>query len=271
MRKLIFALIITLFALPQVMMGEEEYWLDINFTRDKADFPELATAGNWDIEKYSLTATINAFPINTSKINVNDETETFVNAVRMSRNVAQHMTFAPYSNIGTLKIHYFNASTTYDAVVPLLYNSGTIEEPIWSNFDPAIEMLVKKNDDASTTTRYFEIPLNLTDATQLRLGANLPSVSTTPNVLLYAVQITKMGEVTGTALHGFDTMHFNLSGRILEITGISSDYDATVFDLAGVRIGDFSNGKTFVFQNPGIYMVKIKTTGKFIARKVLVL
>jgi len=266
--KKLFLFIIAMFTFMCVTeLKAEEYWLDINFTRDKADFPDAPGAGVYTNAKYGINAFINAFPINTAKLNVNNPEEEFLHAVRMSRSLDQHFTYSPYPNIGTIKVHYFNTNASTDSKVPVLYNSGTQEEPIWSEFDPVVEILVKKNDDASAYSRYIEVPLNINQTTQIRFGPNRGAGSSTPNVLFYAVQISKY-TVPNSLQHETVSPKVMLQGRIIRVQdNISS---ASIFNLSGIEIGRMQNGESFEFQSRGHYIVKIETKEKMHTQKIVV-
>ncbi|GAB1416697.1 hypothetical protein MASR2M117_21030 [Paludibacter sp.] len=248
----------------------EEYWININFTRDNADFPVVDPAAAFDAPKYGITGFVNKFPLSTYTLtNPNDENESFTDAVRMSRNGAQHLTFPVYANIGTIRTHYFVTDKNIDSRVPVLYNSGTAEAPVWSDFDPVVEILVKKNDDASTTTRYTETTLNINSPTQIRLGPCRPS-NNGPNVLLYAVSISKaiVDGAEPTSLTDNVTLH--VVNRNLTITTDLDIRQTSIYDFSGVRVGEVQQGNTYKFQLPGQYIVKVETAQGTIIKKVAV-
>jgi len=251
----------------------EEYWVDINFTRDKDLLNLQATPGTaaaqWDIPAYGISSYV-LYPVETTKLNFNNPSYSFTHGVRLSVNTSNHFTFSPYSRIADLRVHFFNVNTAgKDATIPLLYNSGTAEVPIWSEFDPAIEIFVKYNDDASSKTRYFKVPLYLEEETQLRLGA---SRTGSANLIMYAVQITKMKEVdeTGIALHQNNELHFRLSNRTLRIENNESVSKVAIFNLTGLQIGQFNSRDTYTFHSPGAYVVRVETQSGTVAKKMLV-
>lgn len=269
MKKLsiIFAVIFTFIYV--FSMNGQQSWIDVNFTRDKANFPDTLSSGAYTNETYGLNTFVNNFGRMIKKFDVNNPEYEFSYSFRVSRNVSNFFTFPVYDNIGTIKINTFNTNTTIDSYIPVLYNSGTAEAPVWSNFDPVVQILVKKNDDASTYTRYSEVALNLNTPTQLRFGSLVPS-NNAPNVLIYAIEITKISSTTSIdkTLYPFDLVQ---SGRTISVETDSNSMSATVYNHTGVEIGKFNKNEKFNFKTSGTFILKVETDEKSISQKIIVL
>jgi len=276
MKKLLFILCAVL-ALSS-FASATEYWTDINFTRDSVFWGQGTTPPQPNNQSYTdrtfgdyfINGFFGRFNATLQKVNSENLSENFIMSWRLSTNAANQLVFPKYDNIERLKIHFFNTNPNIGGSIRLQYNSAAEGNPaVWTDFSPAI-LLPFSADNVSVSTTVIDTLLNL-GAIQLRIA---PAVYGTGSgnkwIQVYAVSISK-DPISNILENEIDKLQLNLMGRYLKVTGTDTQYNASVFNLAGLRIGQFSGGETFTFINPGVYMVKIKTRGKSIAQKVLVL
>ncbi|MEA4937168.1 MAG: T9SS type A sorting domain-containing protein [Paludibacter sp.] len=277
MKKLLFILFAIL-ALP-ALTSATEYWADINFTRDSVFWGQGTTPPQPNNQNYSDRVfgdyTINGyfgrFNAATRKLNSENLSENFIMSWRLSTNAANQLVFPRYDNISRLKIHFYNVNTTIGGKIRLQYNSAAEgETAVWTDFSPALELPFTA-DNGSTSSTVIDTLLNL-GATQLRIAPAVYGTGTGNKWLqVYAITISKTGPVSGIIDNEIDDIQLNLADKSLNITGANSNFKASIYNLAGARVGCFSSGENFIFSNSGVYMVKIETSGRTITKKLLVL
>lgn len=282
MKKLILLLVVVL-AIPTITQAAgEEYLADINFTRDSVFWGQGTTPAQPNYQLYNNREFSGGFIVHgqfgrwtpsLQIFNIENSAEKFVTSHRMSRSTANQFVFHVYSNIGKIRIQLYNSVNTFDGYLPLQKNTAAVgEAPVWVDFDPKVEFYVPVNGGL-TTSFIVESVLNLTGATQLRLAAiRNPNIAATsiPNVQIYSITISKnLG--TDVSENMIDATRLNLVGRTLEITNANNNYIASIYNLAGTKIGNVQNGKPFTFNAPGPYIVKIESSAKSIARKIIVI
>lgn len=274
-----FLLIICIISAIPALTSATEYWADINFTRDSVFWGQGTTPTQPNNQNYTDRVfgnyTINGyfgrFNSTLQKFNSENLSEKFIMSWRLSNNTANQLVFPKYANIERLKIHFFNTNPNIGGSIRLQYNSAAEGNPaVWTDFDPAI-LLPFSADNVSTSTTVIDTLLNL-GATQLRIAPAVYGTGTGNKWLqVYAITISKAGPVSGTIDNGMDDIQLNLVDKSLNITGVNSNFKASIYNLAGARVGCFSSGENFIFSNAGVYMVKIETSGKTITKKLLVL
>ena len=274
-------LFLVLFACANVVqLTAEDYWADINFTLDSVFWGQGTTPPQPNNQNYTdrtfgdylINGFFGRFNATLQKVNSENLSENFIMSWRLSNNAANQLVFPRYDNIKRLKIHFFNTNPNIGGSIRLQYNSAPVDNPVvWTDFDPEI-LLDFAADNVSTSTTVIDTLLNL-GTTQLRIAPAVYGTGTGNKwIQVYAVSISGEGVPTSNVNNKeMDQLQLNLSGRSLKVTGVDTQYNASVFNLAGVRIGHFSGGEIFTFVNPGVYMVKIETRGKSTAQKVLVL
>lgn len=190
MKKILYILCLSFILPTYAFVQEEEYWVDINLTRDEAFFPATpgTNAGLCVSEKFGVEAFI-LFPNTTEVTNPNNPDETFNRAARISSNAQNYFAFPEYENIGTIKAYFFITVTDKESNIPVQYFDKSDEK--WKDFSPAKNMYVGPKT-IGNTAKYIELKINKSTPTQIRFGA-ARTVDQLPvaNTLLYAVQITK--------------------------------------------------------------------------------
>jgi len=278
MKKIIIILMVA-FAFTNVVHADEEIWADINFTRDSTFWgqgPEEPNFQLYDNREFSggyiVHGQFGRFSAALRPYNANDTEERFKFSHRLSRAAANQFVFPKYADIGRIIIHYYNASNVYAGYLPLQKNIAADGDPAsWADFDPKIEFYVPVNA-SSTNSFVVDTVLNL-GATQLRLGSiRNPHIAATsiPNVQIYSIQIYEKGPSVNVDQNKIDEIQLKLTDRSLQISNVGIDYKASIYNLAGVQIGQLQKGRTFDFQSSGHYVVKIETAKKTITRKIVV-
>lgn len=273
MKKLFFLLVASLIATTTSLRAQDN-WANINFTRDSVlwnivTLPTLSqlynniTFTNSQSESFLVHGWFGRFqPVN-QVFNVENASEKFIMAYRISQNTSNQFVFPKYQNIGKIKIQFWNQVNGPAVNMPIQQNTAADGQPaVWSTV-ATVAIPVNGN---STTSFVSEQTLNLNTPTQLRLG----SLSATDNVYIYSITITKaLG--TDVSENMIDASQLNLVGRTLEITNANSNYIASIYNLAGTKIGNVQKGKLFTFLVPGPYIVKIESAEKTITRKIIVI
>jgi len=278
MKKIIMILFVA-FAFTNVVHAVEEYWVDIDFTRDstmwKDAFPELAVSGlnlqsspNGTYLGYSCRGAFGKFAVSNyvyTPLNRDNTDNRFIYAFRVSNATTNHWTFPEIADAGILRVHVLSGNATTAGVLPLQINTATGEEPDnWVNLDPAVDVTAPPHAFSDTSFIYEKV-LNMTGPVKLRFR-----YSSSVNVHIYAITISKKGPLSNVSTNEINKMQLNLSGRSLHIANLNVDYKASIYNLAGVQIGQLQKGRTFDFQSPGHYIVKIETAEKTFTRKIVV-
>lgn len=189
-------LLMTVLASFTVSQATEGYWVDVNFTRDSTMWiealPELSvvnlnlqTAVDGDYLGFNVNGAFGRFAgakYSYTPLNVENEEERFIYALRMHNNDDSHFTFPEIENAGKIKVHFLCGNASLNAEVTLQKLVG--EE--WVEFDPEIKFDVPPHDN-STTSFVLEKDLNITDSVKLRLKG-----PTLRNVHIYSVSISKV-------------------------------------------------------------------------------
>lgn len=274
--KKLFLLLVAFIVTSNILLQAQNNWADINFTRDSVFWGQGTTPAQPNYQLYNNRTFINSqsesflvhgwfgrwLPVD-QVFNVENGAEQFIMAYRISKSAANQFVFPKYQNIGKVKIHFWNESNTVAVNMPIQQNTAADGLPaVWTTV-ATVSIPVNGN---STTSFVTEQNLNLNIPTQLRLAP----LSATDNVYIYSITISKaLG--TDVSEKMIDNVNLNLVGRTLEITNTNIDYNASIYNLAGSRIGNVQNGKYFTFQVPGPYIVKIASAEKTITRKIIVL
>lgn len=277
MKKLL--LILGIVLVMPVITSATDYWTDINFTRDSVFWGQGTTPpqpnnqlyDNREFGDFIIHGYFGRFNTTLQKLNSENPTEKFIMSWRLSTNAANQLVFPRYDNIGRLKIHFYNVNTTIGGKIRLQYNSAAEgETAVWTDFSPALELSFTA-DNGSTSSTVIDTLLNLS-ATQLRIApATYSAGSGNKWLQVYAITISKAGPLSGTIENEMDEIQLNLVDRSLNIAGVNSNFKASIYNLAGTRVGVISGKENFTFSNSGVYMVKIETSGKTITKKLLVL
>lgn len=275
MKKLL--LLLAIFA-SSVFALQAQDWANINFTRDSTSWgqgttptqPNNQSYSNRTFGDYLINGFFGRFNAANQKINSENPLENFIMSWRLSAAATNQLVFPKYDNIGRLKIHYYNVNTSIGGRVRLQYNSAaTGETPVWSDFDPVIEPTFLA-DNGSSSSSIIDIILNL-GSTQLRIAPAIYDAGTGNKWLqVYAISISK-GPVSGVEKNVIDNIKLSLSGRVLAMTSTDNVCKASIFNLAGVRIGNFTSKEKYTFNTSGSYIVRIETAEKTITRKIVVL
>jgi len=280
MKKKILLLSVVLAAFA-TLQASEDYWVDLNFTRDsvmwKNVFPPLVVAGyssqcvplaNTDYLGYTCDGTFGKFAVSNyvyTPINAENINEQFIYAFRVTSNSATtHWTFPGTSDVGKIKVHVLCGNATADGEFTLQkYVSGEGAEAIWEEFDPVVKFVVPAHA-FSTTSFVVEKTLNISVPTKLRFKG--PAVK---NVHFYAVTISKN---TNSAVDAnlMDKIRINLVGRSLEVKYNDMDFTASVYNLAGIQISKLKRGELFTIPVAGSYLVQVDTSEGTITKKVVV-
>lgn len=276
MKKLLLILCVIL-ALPSIVSATG-YWADINFSRDSVSWGQGTTPPQPNNQSYTdrtfgdyfINGFFGRFNATLQKVNSENLSEKFIMSWRLSNNAANQLVFPKYDNIERLKIHFFNTNPNIGGSIRLQYNSATEGNPaVWTDFDPAI-LLPFSADNVSASTTVIDTLLNL-GTTQLRIAPAVYGTGTGNKwIQVYAISISK-SPVSNILENEIGNLKLSLLGRLLTITDTDPDYKASIYNLAGVQIGELQKGRTFDFQSPGHYLVKIETAEKTITRKIVVL
>lgn len=274
--KKLFLLLVALFVSSTILLHAQDNWADINFSRDSIFWGQGTTPPQPNYQLYNNRTFTNSqsesFLVHgwfgrwvavDQVYNVENGTEQFKMAYRISKSVANQFVFPKYQNIGKIKIQFWNESNTVAVNLPIQQNTAADGLPaVWAT----IATVAIPFNGNSTTSFVAEQVLNLNTPTQLRLGP----LSATDNVYIYSITISKsLG--TGVSENMIDAAHLNLVGRTLEITNANNDYIASIYNLAGTKIGNVQKGKPFTFKTAGPYVIKIESAEKSITRKIIVI
>ncbi|MCK9506917.1 MAG: metallophosphoesterase [Pigmentiphaga sp.] len=190
MKRILYFICFTLLIPVYSIAQEEEYWVDINLTRDEEFFPHTpgTGAGLCVSEKFDVKAFI-LFPNTTEVANPNNPDEKFNRAARISANAQNYFEFPEYENIGTIKAYFFITVSDKESNIPVQYYDKN--DGLWKDFSPAKNLYVGPKT-VGNTAKYIELKINKSTPTKIRLGA-ARAVDQLPvaNTLLYAIQITK--------------------------------------------------------------------------------
>lgn len=279
MKKMILLLSFTLLCVAG-SYAVEDYWADINFSRDSVLWGQGTTPpqpNNQEYDNrvfgdYSIHGFFGRFNASMRKLNSENEEEQFIMSWRLSRSAKNHLTFPVYDNIGRIKIHYFNSSADYGCYFYLKYNNADPEEePNWVDFDPIFKMSIPKNDGGSVSA-VIDTVLNINSPTQLRIVPITYQSGGTGNYYLqvYSVQISKaiVDGVDPTSI--VDNVNLRLVNRNLDIKTDLTLHQASIYNLSGVKVGELRKGDTYKFQLPGQYIVKVETAQGTVVKKLAV-
>lgn len=256
-----------------------DYWMDVDFTRDstmwKTAFPTLAVNGlnlqcspTGEYLGFVCTGAFGKFAVSNyvyTPYNVENLNEKFIYSFRISTNKTNQWIFPALPNIGKIKVHYLSGSNVGNTVIPLQKNiAETGQSPNWVDFDPKIEITAPPHG-FSANSFVFEKELNLDGMTQLRFAP-----SSNYNFCFYAVSISKNLK-TGIKEEKGNDIKINLVGRSLQITNKNFDLYSSIYNVAGLKIGDIKMNENFIFPTAGIYVLAIKTAEKTITKKITVI
>ena len=280
MKKKILLLSVVLAAFT-TLQAIEDYWVDLNFTRDsvmwKNAFPALAVSSysyqcvplaNTDYLGYTCDGTFGRFAVSNyvyTPINAENISEQFIYGFRLTSNSATtNWTFPGTPDVGKIKVHVLCGNATADGEFTLQkYVSGEGAEAIWEEFDPVVKFIVPAHA-FSTTSFVVEKTLNLAGPSKLRFKG--PAVK---NVHFYAVTISKN---TNSAVNEnlMDKIQINLVGRSLEVKNNDMNFTAYVYNLAGIQIGKLNKGELLTIPAAGSYLIQVETPEGTVTKKIAV-
>lgn len=254
----------------------DEYWINVNFTKDstlwKSELPPLAINGvnyqsslNGTYLGYAATGAFGKFAVSGysyTPFNADDLNEQFIYAFRLSTGASSLWTFPMIPNAGTIRMHVLCGNPAASGEFTLQKNiSG--EESGWEDFDPVIKFTAPAHA-SSTKSFVLEKELNLNEAIQLRLKG-----PATKNVHIYAITISK-NNLSNISVSEVDKLKLNITGRRFSIVS-DTGYNATIFNMSGLHMGNLKQGEQFMFSHAGHYLVQIKMTDKVIVRKIAII
>ncbi|MCK9506916.1 MAG: T9SS type A sorting domain-containing protein [Pigmentiphaga sp.] len=291
-------LMITAIAIFTTSYADDDLWIDINFTRDSTMWlealPDISlTGGPWEGigfnsqvslsgeyevngATYGIVGAFGRFAVNNysyTPLNAENLEEQFIYAYRLANNENTYFALPGTSDVGSVKIHYLCGNKTDVGLIKLQKFAGVEEvqgeegeEPtfreLWEDFSPAITFDVPPHD-GSLTSFYSENKVNLTEVSKLRLKG--PALR---NVHIFSIQVSKYVE-TGLQSNIFDNVQFNLTKRNLTISNINN-FNAEVYNLAGIKLGNFKDNETYSFNNSGVYLIQLKTDLGNTTKKIIV-
>lgn len=281
MKKILLLSFIMLAGFVSVTKASEEYWVDVNFTRDSTSwlstFPALAPSGdnmqvsvNGTFQGFNCKGTFGKFAPSATvyqPFNIENASEHFIYAFRLNRADNVYWTFPEVSNVSKIKVHVQCGSPDTPGEFTLQKCTGTVEGvDTWAEFDPAIKFSAPGNGNLATDV-VIEKTLNISTPVKLRF---LSLGSATKNVHLYAVTISKY-TVAGIDENVIDGVKLNLSGRTIEIVGgEGKNLQTAIYDMSGIQIGKMENTGSFTLPSAGAYLVRIKTADKMVTKKIMV-
>jgi len=278
---------LSVLAITFTMHATEEYWIDVNFTRDstmwKEAFPPLVLSGdglnllsspnpNGQYLGFGLNGAFGRFAVsnyNYTPFNAENIAEQFVYAIRLSNNQTSYWSFPGTSDVGKLKVNFLCGNATSEAQFTVqkfvrLDGEGEDAVEVWEEFDPVVKFEVPPHN-FSTTSSVIEKELNLTEPSKLRLKG-----PTLRNIHIYAMSISK-NQNSGFNEQLTDIIRLSLVDRTLEIQNRDLMFSAAVINLAGSQIGQFKQGEKFVIPVAGAYLIRIETNEGTVTRKINVL
>mgnify|MGYP000865764707 FL=1 len=252
----------------------ENYWLDINFTRDstmwKNAFPpmtmnglNLQSAPSGDYIGYSCTGAFGKFAVSGysyTPYNSDNLNEQFIYAFRLGTGSSSHWTFPVIPDAGAIRMHLLCGNSATDGEFVLQKSMGDNQ---WEDFNPVIKIVAPANG-LSTRTFPIEKELNLEGPVQLRVKG-----PATKNVHIYAITISKN---TTTRLLGTKDkdLRFCLSERKLSIQAEKNVFNSFIYSSSGIFKGSLRDGEVFSFDNAGVYVIKVITSGGITTQKIIV-
>jgi len=281
MKKSLLVLLIMLAGFTSLSQATEEYWVDVNFTRDstawKAALPALAPNGeNMQVSVmgsylgFNIKGAFGKFappsavyqPVNSENAN-----ERFFYAFRINRAANVYWAFPEVSNAAKIKVHVQCGSDVDPGEFTLQKNTSTVEGvETWEEFNPVIKFTVPGHANL-TTDVVIEKELNITTPVKLRF---LSLGTVTKNVHLYAVTISKTTS-SGISQNTMDGITVNLIGRSLQVANGGMDVQASIYNLSGVHIGNIQRGEPFNLPVAGSYILRIKTAEGIVTKKIVAL
>ncbi|MEA4937169.1 MAG: T9SS type A sorting domain-containing protein [Paludibacter sp.] len=275
-------LLISVFAVFAAVQATDDYWVDVNFTRDstmwKEALPAMAVVSTYNFQctpdpateylGHIFDGTIGKFAVSNysyTPFNAENLSEKFIYAFRLANtSTTTNWTLPGTPDVGKIKMHLLCGNVTAAGEFSLQkYISGEGAEAVWQDFDPAIKFVAPAHNN-STTSFVVEQTLNLVGPIKLRLKGPAGK-----NVHIYTLTISKS---TNSAVpeNLMNKIGIDLKGRTLQINSDGLEYNATVFNLAGLQVCTLKNDEACTLTSAGVYMVRVMTAEGSFSKKITV-